>query len=203
MLKVIYDESLAYQATSACDCGGGDCACSLAQGHRALEQYHLHENIELQRSPEISYQLLGNDYRIAYGPYNHLALLSEDAVTLLDSFAYPKNYQQTPVFAGHDWTQPFVRQAVESLLKTRLFYPITNPVMPLEEPHAKLNAWLHITDRCNLRCAYCYLPHERKDLPVDVGKKAIRYYFLWHKNINTLLSKLSMPVESRLLNLTL
>ncbi len=177
MLKVIYDESLAYQATSACDCGGGDCACSLAQGHRALEQYHLHENIELQRSPEISYQLLGNDYRIAYGPYNHLALLSEDAVTLLDSFAYPKNYQQTPVFAGHDWTRPFVRQAVESLLKTRLLYPITNPVMPLEEPHAKLNAWLHITDRCNLRCAYCYLPHERKDLPVDVGKKAIDILF--------------------------
>jgi uncharacterized protein len=177
MLKVIYDESLAYQATSACDCTGGDCACSLAQGHRALEQYHLHESIELQRSPEISYQPLGNDYHIAYGPYNHLALLNKDAVTLLNSFASPAGYQQTSLFAERGWARPFVRQAVKDLVRTRLLYPVTDPVKPLKESHAKLTAWLHITDRCNLRCAYCYLPHSKKDMPVEVGKKAVDILF--------------------------
>lgn len=29
----------------------------------------------------------------------------------------------------------------------------------------ELSAWLHMTDRCNLRCAYCYLPH----LPMDMS----------------------------------
>jgi uncharacterized protein len=33
-----------------------------------------------------------------------------------------------------------------------------------------LTAWLHVTDRCNFRCAYCYLPHEQVDMPFSTGK---------------------------------
>jgi uncharacterized protein len=41
-----------------------------------------------------------------------------------------------------------------------------------EQP-ATLAAWLHITDRCNLRCAYCYLPHAPADMSVATGCAAI------------------------------
>jgi uncharacterized protein len=37
----------------------------------------------------------------------------------------------------------------------------------------QLSAWLHITDACNLRCKYCYLPHVREDMPVSIGKSII------------------------------
>jgi uncharacterized protein len=32
-----------------------------------------------------------------------------------------------------------------------------------------LGAWLHITDRCNLRCDYCYLPHLPTDMSYETG----------------------------------
>ncbi len=38
---------------------------------------------------------------------------------------------------------------------------------------AALTAWLHLTDRCNLRCDYCYLPHVREDMSAETGRAAI------------------------------
>ncbi len=36
-----------------------------------------------------------------------------------------------------------------------------------------LTAWLHLTDRCNLRCDYCYLPHAREDMSLETGRAVI------------------------------
>ncbi|MCQ3938610.1 MAG: radical SAM protein [Chloroflexi bacterium] len=36
-----------------------------------------------------------------------------------------------------------------------------------------MSAWLHLTDRCNLRCSYCYLPHVREDMSSDTGRAAV------------------------------
>ncbi len=36
-----------------------------------------------------------------------------------------------------------------------------------------LTAWLHLTDRCNLRCDYCYLPHKREDMSLETGRAAV------------------------------
>lgn len=41
------------------------------------------------------------------------------------------------------------------------------------DEHLVLTSWLHLTDRCNLRCSYCYLPHVREDMSVDTGRAAI------------------------------
>jgi uncharacterized protein len=40
-----------------------------------------------------------------------------------------------------------------------------------------LSVWLHCTDRCNLRCDYCYLPHAPIDMPLSVGRAAIASSF--------------------------
>lgn len=37
----------------------------------------------------------------------------------------------------------------------------------------QLTSWLHLTDRCNLRCDYCYLPHLREDMSPETGRAAI------------------------------
>ena len=44
--------------------------------------------------------------------------------------------------------------------------------LPRAVPGA-LTAWLHLTDRCNLRCDYCYLPHVREDMSPGTGRAAI------------------------------
>ena len=36
-----------------------------------------------------------------------------------------------------------------------------------------LITWLHLTDRCNFRCSYCYLPHVREDMSPETGRAAI------------------------------
>ena len=36
-----------------------------------------------------------------------------------------------------------------------------------------LTSWLHLTDRCNLRCDYCYFPHVREDMSSETGRAAI------------------------------
>ncbi|RJP55466.1 MAG: radical SAM protein [Anaerolineaceae bacterium] len=40
-------------------------------------------------------------------------------------------------------------------------------------PSSPLTSWLHLTDRCNLRCDYCYLPHVREDMSSETGRAAI------------------------------
>lgn len=40
-----------------------------------------------------------------------------------------------------------------------------------------LTSWLHLTDRCNLRCSYCYLPHVREDMSSETGRAAIDAIF--------------------------
>ena len=36
-----------------------------------------------------------------------------------------------------------------------------------------LTSWLHLTDRCNLRCDYYYLPHVREDMSAETGRAAV------------------------------
>jgi len=69
-------------------------------------------------------------------------------------------------------------------------YPSTGPLsrrlaalgilVPQEEtrrtpflPPPTLTAWLHLTTRCNLRCAYCYAPRGGIDMSPDVGRAAV------------------------------
>ncbi len=43
--------------------------------------------------------------------------------------------------------------------------------------HKMLSAWMHITDRCNLRCSYCYLPHQPADMSEETGLAAVNAAF--------------------------
>jgi len=49
---------------------------------------------------------------------------------------------------------------------------------PVQAPPVTLTSWLHLTDRCNLRCDYCYLPHVREDMTLETGRAAIDATFL-------------------------
>lgn len=53
----------------------------------------------------------------------------------------------------------------------------TDMLMQLTEQAGPLVAWIHMTDKCNLRCSYCYLPHIREDLSFETGKAVIESIF--------------------------
>lgn len=49
--------------------------------------------------------------------------------------------------------------------------------LPQGDEKPLLTSWLHLTDRCNLRCTYCYLPHVREDMSLETGRAAIDAIF--------------------------
>ena len=48
-----------------------------------------------------------------------------------------------------------------------------------------IGAWLHITDKCNLDCTYCYLSHEPLTMLIEVGKASIDTIFKKAKKYNS------------------
>ncbi|GAK57313.1 radical SAM domain protein [Candidatus Vecturithrix granuli] len=74
-----------------------------------------------------------------------------------------------------------IQESVQSYTKLSMqSYSVTPHLVkyPLNSEYATelpqtLVAWLHVTDRCNLRCAYCYLPHTQAEMSLDTGKAAI------------------------------
>jgi uncharacterized protein len=62
---------------------------------------------------------------------------------------------------------------------------IDSGLLEVKEENAKrhslssqlLSAWFHLTDRCNLRCSYCYLPNIREDMSLETGKAVAEAIF--------------------------
>lgn len=47
----------------------------------------------------------------------------------------------------------------------------------ISHPSPLLTLWLHITARCNLRCAYCYAPKSNTDMSPAIGRAALEAAF--------------------------
>ena len=56
-------------------------------------------------------------------------------------------------------------------------YPQQNINQAFVEAENLLTSWLHVTNRCNLRCSYCYLQNNSSDMPLSIGQKAIELTF--------------------------
>lgn len=82
--------------------------------------------------------------------------------TILQSFR-TKNQQEKRIL------NKFIRSGVLAPVKRIKDISNTKP--------STLVTWMHLTDRCNLKCAYCYLPHVREDMSVEIGKASIEAAF--------------------------
>jgi len=65
------------------------------------------------------------------------------------------------------------------MLTAGLLVPAEQDTPIAQSPIAnyQLSAWIHVTDRCNLRCAYCYLPHKREDMSLETGLAVVDAVF--------------------------
>ncbi len=112
-----------------------------------------------------------------HGMYNPggaipLALLNRPAYELWSRFQSPQSLDALDLDEES-------RQAVLEMLEAGLLRPQSfstrSPVTDHYSP--TLSSWLHLTDRCNLRCAYCYLPHKREDMSLETGRAALEATF--------------------------
>ncbi len=139
-----------------------DCACVPAA---ALIQAGLPEGGLWALPPDLYRAPLPGGYQVAFSPTGPagVVVLNGPAAQMLDSFAVP-----APL------ADPSARQlaALGLLTSARTTESTIRSPFHALTFHA-LTLWLHLTTRCNLRCAYCYAPRGETDMPVAVGTAAV------------------------------
>ncbi len=140
-----------------------DCACAVTYDVKhnitALPSEHLSSsNFYLQKITDQNFLFLKSTLEAK------IALLNVSAKKLLESFyggRYVTLQDDISVLSG-------MRQAELLNLANQQIYDI--------KCHASseiVSVWFHLTDRCNLRCDYCYLPHVREDMTPEIGRAAV------------------------------
>lgn len=111
------------------------------------------------------YSEINDSYRLAFVPQfgNQIVVMNSLAMKVLESFTLPRGI-----------TNKDNAVAVRKLLSSGLL-AIKDGALGCchQQSSESLSAWLHLTDRCNLRCSYCYLPHVREDMSSGTGRAAI------------------------------
>lgn len=165
--------------TGQCDCDGGDCACDLSPLAELGSDISLSLGIfetEFVISPNSQIMNLDDTYSICYGTNHKVAVLNQSALYLRNIFTKPHKLGDITKENSHI-NQTDLQTAIQELYQARLIVPKNNSSFNLNEIPETLSAWLHITDRCNLRCDYCYLPHLARDMSIDIGRAAIESTF--------------------------
>ena len=145
------------------DCG--DCACAYTP---CLDAATLMMNGRKYRSTLVTYTFpLLQDWQGIFHTQgkSSFAILDRGTYELWGKFKTPHS------LSGFDEES---LQVLEEMLAVGLLKPDGVDALPASKSHSTtLAAWLHLTDRCNLRCAYCYLPHKSEDMSLETGKAAI------------------------------
>jgi len=158
-----------------CDCSGGDCACSLPE---LQNQLLLNDDVRSFDIMRYVYSLgseqlkLDEEYVVCFGPFHPVTVLNKAAHSIFSSFKQPITVNEARNSASKLWSKENTNATIQKLIAANVLVP-EGSTFELTETSKTLTAWLHITDRCNLRCTYCYLPHVRKDMSFSVGCAAI------------------------------
>ncbi len=100
-------------------------------------------------------------------------VLNQSALNLAHFFKEPHRPDESLPVWQNFWGEKVIKEFLNQMIHLRHLVHAEDKPSPLVEHPETLTAWLHLTDRCNLRCAYCYLPHKRVDMPLAVGHAAI------------------------------
>lgn len=155
-----------------CDCGGAcasmvTAATSLAG--TAVQSLPLHSD-----TGGVLEVALGDDFSAVHSSrvQNGMVVLNRHALGIWRFFDQPTSLENLPSTWYRRWGQETITSTLDQMISVGLLISEgTRPTL-VEQPQT-LAAWLHITDRCNLRCDYCYLPHNHADMPPEVGRAAI------------------------------
>lgn len=146
-----------------CDC---DCACAVPSVLTSGVGPSANTLISL---PNINYQKIDDDRFIAFNPETNIevSVVNTSTRKILDSFKEPRMINLNDDI---DLVNKMIRS---DLLRADDKLGENSKGDELQV----LSAWLHLTDRCNLRCSYCYLPHVREDMSSKIGRASIDAIF--------------------------
>lgn len=97
-----------------------------------------------------------------------IAVLNQPARRLWQAFDAPR---QPADFS------PAEQEAVQKMITSGLLQPAGAQSRIRRGQPQTLSAWLHVTNDCNLRCDYCYVPKTADAMPEEVGYAAVDAVF--------------------------
>lgn len=157
-----------------------DCACA-DQGRIGMDSGRELSDAEYQRSAHIVEVPLSDGFAgYACLSSQRLLVVNQMAWEFLHAFEQPRtlekgistlppahqrDIQLARLFASMGFLQPVYSDCACASGKETCESAVTDA--------SPLIAWLHLTDRCNLRCSYCYLPHVREDMSHETGRAVL------------------------------
>ncbi len=101
-----------------------------------------------------------------------VAVIDADLYMLLTCFRSPRTLQD--VMNGPFGNPVRVAQAVAVFTRLGFLRDLDEPSSLFEQSQPQsLAAWLHVTNACNLHCAYCYVQKSSEHMTDDISKRAV------------------------------
>jgi uncharacterized protein len=115
--------------------------------------------------PDLHVQSFVEGYDLVFNTKTNtdIALVNSSAMSIIDTFMIPRSVRNDDL-----------ENVVQKMIRANLLEPMgdkTASICPTSDQI--MMAWIHVTDRCNLRCAYCYLPHISEDMTLETGRAAV------------------------------
>lgn len=107
-----------------------------------------------------------------------IAVLDAEAVALLQHFAQPTTLAHVLHTAPH-WEFAQIEHVITFFLVAGFLCPAheTQYSAPVQSESTQLNAWIHLTNACNLRCRYCYLDKTSEHMADETACRAVDAVF--------------------------
>jgi uncharacterized protein len=107
--------------------------------------------------------------------FSNVIVLNHSAQSILDLFNAPRLLRD---HIGHVDASPYELTAfVTRLVTLGLLQPVGYQSRPIRSQPKMLTTWLHVTNACNLRCAYCYLTKTDEAMNEVTGHAAVEAVF--------------------------
>lgn len=105
----------------------------------------------------------------------NVVVLDMAAQSLLNAFSQPRARDQVDGVAGLGRDEE--RMLVQQLVDLGLIVPAGLPAPQVHTQKRTLTAWLHVTNACNLHCAYCYIRKSDQSMDEATGRRAVDAVF--------------------------
>ncbi|MEU4253547.1 radical SAM protein [Amycolatopsis sp. NPDC026612] len=144
-----------------------DCACPPSGGEPERAEPEP-DGRPLVRTHGVLQLAIDDEHVALFSPSGNggVVVLNTEGRAIFDLFAAPCSPDGAMDFAGAD-------VVVRKLLAHGLVHPVGEP--PRQEmPESKeLTAWLHVTNKCNLRCPYCYVHKSEESMDSGTARESV------------------------------
>jgi len=135
--------------------------------------------INLQSRPLLNtgqYTSKLGDYRLYYNPegYGGVTVVDQQTSRILDLCDGNHTVRQLTQIDGRD--PSVVAEEISTLANQEVVFisqQLTNEIHERQKKKGSMSCWMHLTNRCNLACSYCYIHKSPGDMTTTTGKLII------------------------------